>query len=133
MVLPEHHTVVFADAHNLYGLDISGAGVTETIEVPIEFKRKMGGGDIAKIGLGALGGLSGLAKGAMSSSKARLDVPVAIIRRDGHIVVVGNQHLMGYDPVAQNLKWSTYYPAPGNALTDSVLFAVTALAFEPLT
>ena len=88
----------------------------------------MGGGDIAKIGLGALGGLRGLAKGAMSSSKSRLDVPVAIIRRDGHIVVVGNQHLMGYDPVAQDLKWSTYYPAPGNALTDSVLFAVTALA-----
>lgn len=128
MVLPETNTVLFADANSLYGLDVSGATVTEKFEVEIEFKRKMGGGDIAKIGLGALGGLRGLAKGAISSSKSRLDVPVAIIRRDGHIVVVGNQHLMGYDPVAQDLKWSTYYAAPGNALTDSVLFAVTAMA-----
>ncbi|MCF3652466.1 PQQ-binding-like beta-propeller repeat protein [Synoicihabitans lomoniglobus] len=128
MMLPETNTVLFADANSLYGLDVSGETVTEKFEVEIEFKRKMGGGDIAKIGLGALGGLRGLAKGAMSSSKSRLDVPVAIIRRDGHIVVVGNQHLMGYDPIAQDLKWSTYYAAPGNGLTDSVLFAVTALA-----
>jgi hypothetical protein len=127
MILPENNTVLFADANSLYGLDVSGATVAEKFEVAIEFKRKMGG-DIAKIGLGALVGLRGLAKGAMSSSKSRLDVPVAIIRRDGHIVVVGNQHLMGYDPVAQDLKWSTDYAAPGNALTDSVLFAVTALA-----
>ena len=70
MILPEHHTVLFADASNLYGLDVSGATVAEKFEVAIEFKRKMGGGDVAKIGLGALGGLSGLAKGAMASASS---------------------------------------------------------------
>lgn len=128
LYLPEHDTVLFADAHNLYGLDVSGAAIAEKFEVPIEFKRKMGGGDVAKIGLGVLGGVSGLAKGIAAQNKGRLDVPVAIHRRDGHIVVTGKQHLMGYDPAAQNLKWSTYYAAPGSALGDSLLFAVTALA-----
>lgn len=128
LVLPENHLVLFADAQSLYGLSTEGATVTEKFEHKIEFKRKMGGGDVAKIGLGALGGLSGLAKGAMSSSKSRLDVPVAIIERDQHIVVMGKQTLMGYDPVAQDFKWSTYYAAPGNALSDSLMFAVTALA-----
>lgn len=128
MVVPEDHTVIFADAHHLFGLDVSGATVTEKFEVPIEFKRKMGGGDIAKMGLGVLGGVSGIAKGIASQNKARLDVPVAIHRRDSHIVVMGKQHLMGYDHAAQNLKWSTYYAAPGSALGDSLLFTVTALA-----
>ena len=128
MVLPEHHTVVFADAHNLYGLDISGAGVTETIEVPIEFKRKMGGGDAARIGVGALGGVSGLVKATRASSRARLDVPVAIVGRAGHIVVMGKQHLMAFDPVARDFRWSTYYAAPGDVLGDTLLFAVTAMA-----
>lgn len=128
MILPEHDMVLFADAKNLFGLDISGDDVTEKFEVEIEFKRKMGGGDIAKIGMGAFGGLSGLAKGAMAQNKGRLDVPVVITRRDGHIVVMGKQHLMGFDPVAQDIAWSTYYAAPGNMMGDSLLFAVTALA-----
>ncbi len=128
MVLPENGIVLFADAKHLYGLDVSGATVAEKFEIEIEFKRKMGGGDIAKIGLGALGGLSGLAKGAMAQSKNRLDVPVAITRRDNHIVVMGQQHLMGFDAVAQDIRWSTYYAAPKNVLGDTLMFAVTALA-----
>jgi outer membrane protein assembly factor BamB len=128
MILPEHDMVLFADAKHLFGLDISGEGVTEKFEVPIEFKRKMGGGDIAKIGMGAFGGLSGLAKGALAQNKGRLDVPVAITRRDGHIVVMGKQHLMGFDPIERDIAWSTYYAAPGNMMGDSLLFAVTALA-----
>lgn len=128
MVLPERNTVIFADAYELYGLDTSGAVPVEKFSVPIEFKRKMGGGDVAKIGLGVLGGVSGIVKATMAQSKGRLDVPVAIIKRSGHIVVMGKQHLMGYDAVAQDFKWSTYYAAPGDGLGDSVLFAVTAVA-----
>jgi hypothetical protein len=128
MVLPERNTVIFADAYELYGLDVSGAVPVEKFSVPIEFKRKMGGGDVAKIGLGMLGGVSGIVKATMAQSKGRLDVPVAIVHRSGHIVVMGKQHLMGYDPVAQDFKWSTYYAAPGDGLGDSVFFAVTAVA-----
>lgn len=128
MVLPKYNVVLFADAKRLFGLDVSGDTVVEKFEEPIEFKRKMGGGDIAKIGVGALGGLQGLAKGAMAQNKDRLDVPVAITHRDGHIVVMGKQHLMGFDPVARKLAWSTYYAAPGSLMGDSLLFAVTALA-----
>lgn len=37
MVLPGQRVVLFADAINLYGLDVSGATPPEKFEVPIEF------------------------------------------------------------------------------------------------
>lgn len=126
LVLPEIHTVMFADAYNLYGLDTASAQPVETFKVPIEFKRKMGGGEIAQLGLGALGGVSGLVKAGFAQSKARLDVPVAILRQNGHIVVQGKQHLLGFDPVSKTQKWSLYYAAPSDALAMAALFAVTA-------
>ena len=51
----------------------------EKFSVPLEFKRKLGGGEAAaKIGLGILGGISGITKAAIKSSsgKDRLDIPV---------------------------------------------------------
>jgi outer membrane protein assembly factor BamB len=126
LILPETNTVMFADAHNLYGLDISAAQPVETFKVPIEFKRKMGGGEIAQIGLGVLGGVQGLVKASMAQSKARLDVPVAISRQSGHVVVQGKQHLLGFDPVSKTQKWSLYYAAPSETLAMAALFAVTA-------
>lgn len=128
MVLPEIKTVLFADAHNLYGIDIAGAKPAETFHVPIEFKRKMGGGEIAQLGLGALGGISGLAKAGFAQNKARLDVPVAIVRRGDHVVVRGKQHVMCFDPATKNIAWSTYCAAPSDAFGMTALFAVTALA-----
>lgn len=126
MVLPEIQTVMFADAYNLYGLDVSAAQPAETFKVPIEFKRKMGGGDVAQIGLGVLGGVQGLVKASMAQSKGRLDVPVAITRQNGHIVVIGKQHILGFDPSSKAQKWSLYYPAPSDTLAMAALFAVTA-------
>jgi len=128
MVLPEAHAVMFADGKELVGLSTQGATVTETFRVPIEFKRKMGGSDVAKIGLGLTGGLMGTVKAVASSSKARLDVPVAITRQNGHIVVQGKQHLLGFDPLAKQQKWSLYYAAPSDAFATLAMFAVTALA-----
>ena len=126
MALPEHNTVLFADATNLYGIDISGAQPKESFTVPIEFKRKMGGGEVAQLGLGALGGIRGLAKAAVAQNKARLDVPVAITRRGDRIVVQGKQHLLCFDPVGKQIAWSTYCAAPSDALGMTALFAVTA-------
>jgi outer membrane protein assembly factor BamB len=126
MVLSETNTVMFADASHLYGLDIAAAQPTEAFTVPIEFKRKMGGGDIAQIGLGALGGIKGLAKATMAQSKARLDVPVAVLRKGNLIVVQGKQHLMSFDPSAKKIAWSTYCAAPSDAFGMTALFAVTA-------
>lgn len=127
MVVPEIKTVLFADAHSLYGIDTSAAKPAETFHIPIEFKRKMGGGEVAQLGLGALGGLSGLAKAGFAQSKARLDVPVAIFRRGDRIVVQGKQHVMSFDPSAKNIAWSTYCAAPSEAFGMTALFAVTAL------
>ncbi|WP_164976062.1 PQQ-binding-like beta-propeller repeat protein [Oleiharenicola lentus] len=127
MALPEIGAVMFADGKELVGLS-AGATVEEIFRVPIEFKRKMGGGDIAKIGLGLTGGLMGTVKAVSSSSKARLDVPVAITRQDGHIVVQGKQHLLGFDPVAKGQKWSLYYAAPSDAFATIAMFAVTLAA-----
>ncbi len=126
MVLPELNAVMFADAYNLYALDVAGTTAVEKFRVPIEFKRKMGGGEVAQLGLGALGGISGLAKAGFAQSKVRLDVPVAIHRRDGTIVIQGKQHLMSFDPAAKAIKWSTYYPAPGGGLAGAAMFALAA-------
>jgi hypothetical protein len=125
MVLPETHSVMFADGKELVGLSTEGAVPVETFRVPIEFKRKMGGGDAAKIGLGLTGGLMGGLKAVASSSKSRLDVPVAINRQNGHIVVQGKQHLLGFDPVTKSQKWSLYFAAPSDALAMTAMFAVT--------
>jgi hypothetical protein len=86
----------------------------------------MGGGEIAQIGLGVLGGVQGIVKASMAQSKGRLDVPVAISRQNGHVVVQGKQHLLGFDPVAKTQKWSLYYAAPSDTLAMAALFAVTA-------
>lgn len=128
LVVPEAHAVMFADGKELVGLSTQGATVTESVRVPIEFKRKMGGGDIAKIGLGLTGGLMGTIEAVSSSNKARLDVPVAIVRQNGHIVVQGKQHLLGFDSLAKQQKWSLYYAAPSEAFATLAMFAVTALA-----
>ncbi|WP_415909678.1 PQQ-binding-like beta-propeller repeat protein [Oleiharenicola sp. Vm1] len=128
LVLPEAHAVMFADGKELVGLSTTGATVTESFRVPIEFKRKLGGGDVAKIGLGLTGGLMGTIKAVSSTNKARLDVPVAITRQNGHIVVQGKQHLLGFDPLARQQKWSLYYAAPSDAFATLAMFAVTALA-----
>ena len=77
----------------------------------------------AKIGLGLTGGLMGTIKAVSSSSKARLDVPVAITRHDGHIVVQGKQHLLGFDPAAKAQKWSLYYAAPSDTFSTIAMFA----------
>ena len=126
LVLPESKLVVFADASEVYGIDVSGATPVESFSEKIEFKRKMGGGDIAKIGLGLTGGLMGVGKAVISSNKARLDVPVAILQQQGHIVVQGKQHLLGFDPQAKSQKWSLFYAAPSDAFATLAMFAVTA-------
>ena len=115
MVIPDTTIVMFADAANLYGIDTAGEKPTEAFRVPIEFKRKMGGGEIAQLGLGVLGGLRGIAKAAVAQNKARLDVPVAILRKGGHIIVQGKQHLLCFDPAARKIEWATYAAAPSDA------------------
>lgn len=127
MAIPEVGAVMFADGKELVGLSTAGT-VAELFRVPIEFKRRMGGGDIAKIGLGLTGGVMGTVKAVRSSGKARLDVPVAITRHDGHIVVQGKQHLLGFDPAGQAQRWSIYYAAPSDALSTIAMFAVTLAA-----
>jgi outer membrane protein assembly factor BamB len=128
MVLPEQNTVMFADAGHLYGIDSATPQPKETFRVPIEFKRKIGGGEVAQLGLGALGGLRGLAKAAVAQNKARLDVPVAIMRKGDRIVVQGKQHLMCFDPTEKKIAWATYCAAPSDALGMTAMFAVTAFA-----
>lgn len=128
VVVSDTNTVVFADGGNVYGLDASAATPVEAFKVPIEFKRKMGAGSIAKIGLGALGGVTGLAKGVMSANKALLDVPVAVNYAGGRVVVQGKQHLLGFDPKTKTSEWSLFYAAPSEAFANVAMFAVTAAA-----
>ena len=127
-VLPASNLVVFADGANVYGIDTAAATPVEAFKVPIEFKKKMGAGSVAKIGLGALGGVSGLVKGVVSANKGLLDVPVAVSVTGGRVVVQGKQHLLGFDPVAKTSNWSLFYAAPSDGLANVAMFAVTALA-----
>ena len=128
VVVPEMNTVVFADGANVYGLDVAAATPVEAFKVPIEFKKKMGMASVAKIGLGALGGVTGLAKGIMSANKGLLDVPVAVSLLGGRVIVRGKQHLLGFDPVTKTSNWSLYYAAPSEAFANIAMFAVTAVA-----
>jgi outer membrane protein assembly factor BamB len=127
-VLPASTTVVFADGAHVFGLDAAPAAPVELFRVPIEFKRKMGVGGVAKIGLGALGGVTGLAKGVMSANKGLLDVPVAVSLSGGRVVVQGKQHLLSFDPETKTATWSLFYAAPSEALGNIAMFAVTAAA-----
>jgi len=122
--IPEAGVILYADAYHLVGLDLETGA--EKFRTPIEFKKKFGGGEAAQIGLGALGGLTGLAKATMAQNKGRLDVPVAITRRGDNVIVQGKQHLMSFDPVAGAMRWSTYYASPSNNLAMAAMFAVTA-------
>lgn len=128
VVLPETKTMVFADGAHVYGIDAAGATPVEAFKVAIEFKRKMGMGGVAKIGLGALGGVTGLVKGAVAANKGLLDVPVAVHVAQGRVVVQGKQHLLSFDPQAKATTWSLFYAAPSDALADVAMFAVTAAA-----
>ncbi len=128
VVVDSSKTVVFADGANVYGIDTAAATPIEAFKVPIEFKKKMGAGSVAKIGLGALGGVSGLVKASISANKALLDVPVAVSFANGRVVVQGKQHLLGFDPQTKTSNWSLFYAAPSEALGNIAMFAVTALA-----
>lgn len=128
VVLPETNSVVFADGANVYGIDTAAATPAEAFKMPIEFKKKMGMGGVAKIGLGALGGITGLAKGVVSANKGLLDVPVAVSVTNGRVVVQGKQHLLGFDPQTKTSNWSLFYAAPSDAFANIAMFAVTAAA-----
>ncbi len=127
-VVPETNTVVFADGAHVIGIDAAAATPAESFRVPIEFKRKLGVGGVAKIGLGALGGVTGLVKAGISANKALLDVPVAVHCSNGNVVVQGKQHLLSFDPKAKSANWSLFYAAPSDALANVAMFAVTAAA-----
>lgn len=128
VVVPAANVVVFADGANVYGIDTAAATPVESFKVPIEFKKKMGMGGVAKIGLGALGGVTGLVKASMSANKALLDVPVAVSYANGRVVVQGKQHLLGFDPQTKTSNWSLFYAAPSDAFANIAMFAVTAAA-----
>ncbi|MBM4095027.1 MAG: hypothetical protein FJ276_37300, partial [Planctomycetes bacterium] len=128
----DQNVVLVADSKDLIGIDVNSSGkAKEKFKVKLEFKRKLGGGEAAaKISLGLLGGVQGLAKGVASSAsgKDRLDIPVNVSKlENGQYVVRGKQHLLAFDPKAQNIAWSTYYPAPGAAGWEmAMMTALTA-------
>jgi outer membrane protein assembly factor BamB len=128
VVVDATKTVVFADGANVYGIDTAAATPVEAFKMPIEFKKKMGVGGVAKIGLGALGGVTGLVKGAVSANKGLLDVPVAVSLTSKGVVVQGKQHLLGFDPETKTSNWSLFYAAPNEAFANIAMFAVTAAA-----
>ncbi|MEY4761312.1 MAG: hypothetical protein RLZZ200_1168 [Pseudomonadota bacterium] len=138
VLLKDQGVVMLSDAAHLTGLDLSSKGkATKKFDVPIEFKRKMSGGEVTATAVSAVsgfltGGLSGALKasGNSISGKSRLDVPVALIPNgEGQVVVAGKQHLMKFDPVGQKIAWSTYYAAPGSSgLGVAAMSALTLAA-----
>ena len=128
VVVPASNLVVFADGANVYGLDTAAVTPAEAFKVPIEFKKKMGAATVAKLGLGALGGVSGLVKAGLSANKGLLDVPVAVSFANGRVVVQGKQHLLGFDLQTKTANWSLFYAAPSDAFANIAMFAVTAAA-----
>ncbi len=131
------NAVVFSDGHRVIGLDAASTDqAVEKFSVPIEFKRKISGSEMAARGVGVLsglmtGGLAGAVKGA-AGGESRLDVPVALMpRQDQTLVVAGKQHLLMFDPAQANIRWATSYPAPGSS--GFALAAMSALTLVAAT
>ena len=138
VLLKDQGVVMLADGAHLTGLDLDSKGkASKKFDVPIEFKRKMSGGEVTATAVSAVSGfLSGGLSGALKASgnsltgKNRLDVPVALIPNgEGQVVVAGKQHLMKFDPANRGIAWSTYYAAPGSSgVGVAALSALTLVA-----
>lgn len=115
----DRRVIAFADGHDIIGID-SGAGgkAVESFRVPIEFKRRITGVEVAAKGVKAIsglfkGGLPGAKRSMTASDAIGHDVPVAMLPLpDGSLLVRGQQHLLMFDPKRPAIQWSTYYPAP---------------------
>jgi len=122
-------TILIADAKNLIGLDRGAKGnAKEAFKVKLEFKDKIGAGDIAA---GAAKFLLGGLKGLSSGSGKEADAPLAITKwGDGPPVVRGKQHLLAFDPKTKQIAWSVQYGAPGSSgLMKGFMFALSALSY----
>lgn len=132
--LPELHAVMFADAGRLIGINTQSSGeVKESFSVPLEFKRSLGATDVASAGVKAVtGGIGGMIRAGakMAAGKDRKDPPVSVVKAgNGMVVVRGQQHILSFDPQAQTINWSLYYPAPGpSALGIALMAGVSAFA-----
>jgi outer membrane protein assembly factor BamB len=128
MLLPDDNTLLIGDEKNLIGLDLSSQGkVKEAYKIPLKFKFKVGAAATAgKIGAVAFGGIGGLMKKGADTT----DNPVSIIRQEnGTVVIRGMQHLIGFDPKARAIAWSTKYDAPGiDGWQSIVMTALTITA-----
>ncbi len=132
VLLEDLQTILIADKKDLIGLDMNNQGkAEEKFKVKLEFKKKLGAGDIAAgAGRFALGGIRGL-KGGVSKD----DVPVAIsMQENGIAVVQGKQHLLAFSPATQEIVWSVQYKAPGvSGWQKMVMGSITAAAYTAAT
>jgi outer membrane protein assembly factor BamB len=133
VLLDDPATILVADAKNLIGLDRNAKGnAKEAFKVKLEFKEKLGAGDVAAgIAKFALGGLKGLSSG----SGKEQDGPLAISQwGDGPLVVRGKQNLLAFEPKTRQIPWSVQYGAPGSSgLMKGVMFALSALSYAANT
>jgi hypothetical protein len=127
-------TLLIADAENLIGLEINDAGsLKEAYRVKLEFKRKLGAGDVAmtaaRIGFGGLRGLAARPKNSGD------DYPVNVsLRETGVAVVRGKQHLLAFDPRSRQIAWSVQYEAPGvPGWQKMAMLAITAVNYMGAT
>lgn len=118
-LIKEANTLLIADEKNLIGLDLNSQGkVKEAYKLKLEFKNKIGAAatatKAAKIGFGMLsGGAVGALKAGASKGADGTDDPVQLSRRENGLVIVrGMQHILGFDPVAKNIAWSSTFEAP---------------------
>ncbi|MBS1793734.1 MAG: PQQ-like beta-propeller repeat protein [Acidobacteria bacterium] len=128
MILPESNSLLIGDEKNLIGLDLASRGkVKEAYKIPLKFKFKVGAAATAgKVAAVAFGGVGGLFKKGADTT----DNPVSIVRQEnGTVVIRGMQHLIGFDPKAREIVWSTKYDAPGiDGWQSIVMTALTITA-----
>lgn len=122
--------LIISDKDELIGLATDdGGSLKESFKQKLEFKRKLGAGDVigtaAKIGFGGLRALA-------SKGGDRDDPPVAVsIRENGLAVVRGKQHVLAFDPRSKNIAWSVEFPAPGiNNWQRYSMLAITAFSYS---
>lgn len=132
--LPQLKSVLFCDAKNLIAIDTTATGtVKEAFNLPLKFKRSIGGADVTSAGVKALtGGIGGMlqAGAKLAVGKEREDPPIAIIPQPNATVVVrGEQHILAFDPGKQEIVWSATFNSPGaSALGIALVAAVSTFS-----
>lgn len=125
-VLSQQGLVMLADKQDLYALALDAGRKGEVVYTQrLEFKRKLGVGDVAAKGVGVIGGLlSGNVR--LGGDSGRGDPPLDIDIFGDRLIVRAQYHVLAHNVTERTTDWSIEFTPPG--LDPLALVAMGAVA-----